>query len=206
MQNTHEISGPAEPVPGWSGTPTGLISGRQLCRRPAAAADDAFLLTLFGQARPELGLLPESVREQLVRLQFEAQRRQYRADAPAAIDWILELRGNGTGSSEPEPVGRCYLLRDDTELRLLDLAVCPRLRGQGIGSSVLGELRTMAEQAGVRLRLSVWQANDGAIRLYRRLGFLEDGADGGHLRMLWTTPKPAPGSAEADNARGATDE
>jgi GNAT superfamily N-acetyltransferase len=206
VQNTQEVSDPAGPADGWPDTLPTRISGRQLGRRPAVAADDGFLRTLFAEARPELGLLPEPVREQLIRLQFEAQRRQYQAYPPEpggqrATDWILELRG----TDGAEPVGRCYLLPGPTEIKLLDLAVRERLRGQGIGSSVLDRLCSVAERAGVPLRLTVWQANAGAIRLYRRLGFVEDGADGGYLRMHWTAPRPAPENAEAETIGDAND-
>ncbi|MFL6161773.1 MAG: GNAT family N-acetyltransferase [Jatrophihabitantaceae bacterium] len=186
MQNAQQTSEPYDSSLGWPAPLTSPLLAGQLRQRPAQAADDDFLLALFAEARPELGLLPEPVREQLLRLQFEAQRRQYRADTPDAVDWILELhRGD---EAEQAPVGRCYLRLGPDELRLLDLAVTERLRGNGVGSSVLEQLRTVAERAGVPLRLSVWQANDGAIRLYRRLGFVEDGdqdSAGGYLRMHW---------------------
>jgi ribosomal protein S18 acetylase RimI-like enzyme len=189
VQNAQEISESDTPVSGWPARLASPSLAGQLCARPAEAVDEDFLLTLFAESRPELGLLPEPVRDQLIRLQFEAQLRQYRADAPDATDWILELHGSGTGGSEPEPVGRCYLRQGATEIRLLDLAVRTRMHGHGAGSSVLGQLCAVAERAGVPLRLSVWQANEAAIRLYRRLGFVEDGAEGGYLRMHWTAAR-----------------
>jgi ribosomal protein S18 acetylase RimI-like enzyme len=182
VQNAHQISESDGSQEGW---PARLIHeplAGQLSARAAEPADDDFLLELFAESRPELGLLPEPVRSQMLRLQLQAQRRQYRADAPAAVDWILELDRGGPS----EPVGRCYLAQGPPEYRLLDLAVAARWRGRGIGSAVLGQLRVAAGQAGVPLRLSVWQGNDGAARLYRRLGFVEDGSAGGYLQMHWT--------------------
>ena len=160
-----------------------------LTARPAGPDDDAFLLALFAEARPELALLPEPVRQQLIELQFRAQRGQYRSDAPDGIDWVLILDRDGTA----QPVGRCYLLQDEDQHRLLDLTIATEFRGQGLGSVVLDRLCSAAGSAGVPLRLSVWQANVGAIRLYRRHGFLaesaEAGTDGelaGYLWMQWS--------------------
>jgi ribosomal protein S18 acetylase RimI-like enzyme len=160
-------------------------SSPQLSARPATPDDDVFLLALFAESRPELGLLPEPARQQLVELQFRAQRGQYRSDAPEAIDWLLELDRDGAG----RPVGRCYLSQGADQHRLLDLAVATEFRGQGLGSAVLRRLCATAAAAGVPLRLSVWQDNAGAIRLYRRLGFRPEDADGdptGYLGLLWS--------------------
>jgi len=115
-------------------------------------------------------------------MQFDSQLSQYRASAPDAVDRILEI---DTGSG-PEPVGRCYLRQAAQEHHLLDLAIRADWRGRGLGSAVLERLCADAARAGVPLRLSVWQGNDGAIRLYRRLGFVEDGSAGGHLQLHWT--------------------
>jgi len=108
-------------------------------------------------------------------MQFDLQRNQYRNNAPDAVDWILELKQDG----QTEPVGRCYLWQTTTEHRLLDLAVLSRWRRHGLGSMVLARLCAEAEQAGVPLRLSVWRANQDALRLYQRHGFVLDDAGSG---------------------------
>jgi ribosomal protein S18 acetylase RimI-like enzyme len=182
VQNAQPTSEPDASAGGWPARLNHQPLAGRLCPRPVEPADDDFLMSLFAEARPEFGLLPEPVRDQLLRLQCDAQRRQYRADAPEAVDWILELDRGGP----PERVGRCYLWQGPAEYRLLDLTVGAAWRGQGIGSAVLDQLLRAAGRAGVPLRLSVWQSNDGAVRLYRRLGFVEDEAAGGYLRMHWT--------------------
>ncbi len=130
-------------------------------------------------------MLPEPARQQLIELQFRAQRGQYRSDAPEAIDWLLELdRDAGR-----RPVGHCYLSQAPDQHRLLDLTIASEFRGQGLGSAVLERLCATAAAAGVPLRLSVWQDNTGAIRLYRRLGFRADAADSdptGYLGLRWS--------------------
>lgn len=164
----------------------------RLARRPSAVTDGSFLLTLFAESRPELALVPEAVCSQLIRMQFESQRTQYRDRAPDAVEWILEL-DHGGGA---EPVGRCYLWRRPHEHRLLDLAIRSRWRRHGLASSVLAQLCADAAHAGVPLRLTVWQANQSAFRLYQRHGFVADDAatgldddvpePAGYLRLRWS--------------------
>lgn len=151
--------------------------------RVAGPQDDELLRSLFAQSRPELELLPEPVRDQLVRLQFDAQRDQYRRNAPDAVDRIVEIDQDG----RPESVGRCYVWAGPREHRLLDLAIRPQWRRRGIGGAVLGRLCADAARAAVPLSLSVWAANHDAQRLYRRLGFVQqDGATGGYLSLRWS--------------------
>lgn len=187
MQNARTIGGAA----GLDlGRPERADSAARLSLRPSTAADHDFLLTLFAESRPELDLLPEAVRTQLTRMQFDSQRSQYRSSAPDAVDWILELDHDG----RTEPVGRCYLRQGQQEHRLLDLAIRCQWRRLGLAGTVLARLCAGAAQAGVPLRLTVWQANHDALRLYQRHGFVADdvGSDGevswpaGYLQLRWS--------------------
>jgi GNAT superfamily N-acetyltransferase len=167
--------------------PEGTNPAARLSQRPSTEADQGFLLTLFAESRPELALLPESVRPALTRMQFDSRRSQYRSSAPDAVDWILELDHDGRA----EPVGRCYVQQGSQEHRLLDLAIRSQWRRHGLAGAVLAWLCTGAGQARVPLRLTVWQANHDALRLYQRHGFVADDADGvselaGYLRLRWS--------------------
>jgi GNAT superfamily N-acetyltransferase len=163
----------------------------RLSQRPSKISDNDFLLALFAESRPDLALLPEAVRAQLIRMQFDSQLSQYRSSAPDAVDWILELDQDG----QAVPVGRCYLARGAEEHHLLDLAISSRWRRHGFGGIVLERLCADARRAGVPLRLSVWHANQDALRLYLRHGFGPDdaksGIDGdppetpGYLALRW---------------------
>jgi ribosomal protein S18 acetylase RimI-like enzyme len=130
-------------------------------------------------------------------MQFQSQLSQYRSSAPDAVDWILELGPPAEDpGGRPEPVGRCYLQQAPEGHRLLDLAIRSKWRRHGLGSMVLARLCADAERAGVPLRLSVWQANQDALRLYLRHGFVSDGAESGidgdvsettgYLRLRWS--------------------
>lgn len=57
---------------------------------------------------------------------------------------------------------------------VLNLAVRPEFRGAGLGEALLGTARGHAEARGVkRLRLFVSAANEPAVALYRKLGYLD---------------------------------
>lgn len=69
----------------------------------------------------------------------------------------------------------------------LTIAVAEAWRGRGVGTALMHELEAWARRAGVRkLQLHVRAGNQGAIALYRRLGYAVEGvlaaqvaADGG---------------------------
>ena len=145
--------------------------------RPARTDDAAFLFALFCSAREsEFALLPPPQRESLLRLQYQAQTRDYAERYPQAEHFIIECDG--------ESAGRLLLNRDADQLRVVDIAVLPAMRGRGIASAVLKSLITEAEAAGVPIRLSVWHDNP-ALTLYRRLGFNVREERATHVEMEW---------------------
>jgi ribosomal protein S18 acetylase RimI-like enzyme len=65
------------------------------------------------------------------------------------------------------------LCRIDPDGYILSLWVRPDLRGKGIGSQLLEQAcRVLKEQGKQTVGLSVHDQNEGAQRLYKRLGFL----------------------------------
>ncbi len=77
------------------------------------------------------------------------------------------------------------------------LAVAPSARGKGVGTLLLEAAETRARAMGMpRMALSVISENEGAIRLYERMGYVRTQAIGGTLvRMVarsaevWTMEK-----------------
>jgi ribosomal protein S18 acetylase RimI-like enzyme len=145
--------------------------------RPECPDDAAFLFALFCAPREaEFAPLPQAERETLLRLQYQAQSRDYAERFLHAEHFIIEFRG--------EAAGRLLLNREADELRVVDIAVVPQQRRQGIASAVLKSLISEAEAAGMALRLSVWHQNP-ALALYRRLGFWVRAESATHLEMEW---------------------
>jgi GNAT superfamily N-acetyltransferase len=151
----------------------------------AATEDDEFLARLFHEVHaPEfapLGLPPAAL-DQLLDMQFRAQRSGYAAEFPNARDYILRVGD--------ERVGRMLVNRTSEEIRLVDIAVLGPYRGQGLGERLVRGLCRRAAEAGLPLRLSVRPGNP-ALRLYERLGFRRVSSDGINTAMEAFGPAPA---------------
>lgn len=156
--------------------------GGTLSRRPETDADEVFLRGLYAGTRaPELVLIPwdDAAKAAFLRQQFDAQRIHYRREFPQA-DFDVLLHGGS-------PLGRLYLDRSGPEWRLLDIALVPDMRGQGLGTALLCGILAEAGAAGRPVLLHV-EAFNPARRLYDRLGFLPLAGDGIYLPMAWTPP------------------
>jgi ribosomal protein S18 acetylase RimI-like enzyme len=67
-------------------------------------------------------------------------------------------------------IGRIYLRSGSTEVRLMDVALFPPYRGQGLGRCLIEALQSEAAARGLDVTLHVEPTNP-AQRLYQRLGF-----------------------------------
>jgi ribosomal protein S18 acetylase RimI-like enzyme len=147
--------------------------------RLADEGDETALRELFASARAaELELLSPVVRDQLLELQYRAQSRQYADAFPHAVHEIIE--------TESLTVGRMITAASADGIRLVDLTIAAAHQGRGVGTTVLRALSARADAAGQRIELTVWAQNDGARRLYERLGFAAGQETGGYLAMART--------------------
>lgn len=71
---------------------------------------------------------------------------------------------------EQRPIGRLYVARWDTEIRIIDIALLPASRNGGIGSTILNDLLAEGTREAKRVTIHVEMFNP-ALRLYERLGF-----------------------------------
>jgi ribosomal protein S18 acetylase RimI-like enzyme len=142
----------------------GPESSPSITVRPAGPDDEAFLAQLFASTRPEFSFLdlPESEKQFLMTIQFNAQRQQYDASYPEAESGIILLDG--------EPIGRIMVDRNEREFTLIDIALSPEHRNAGIGTNMIRDLLREAGAARKPVRLHVAKSNP-AQRLYERLGF-----------------------------------
>jgi ribosomal protein S18 acetylase RimI-like enzyme len=156
---------PADPLP--------------IALRPETPADGAFLLELYASTRKEemeaFGW-PETTRKAFLGMQFAAQQQAYRAAFPLAEFSVITLGG--------QDVGRMVVHRGEAEFRLVDIAVMPEHRGQGIGTRLIEDLLRSAKAAGKPVGLSVLKGQR-PVSLYQRLGFRKTGEDILRLRMEW---------------------
>lgn len=159
-----------------------LIADENLRLRPEERADEQFLLHLFKTTRAEQfaqAALPTPMIDTLLEQQFRLQVKGYSAQFPDATSLLIERMG--------EPVGRLLLQCSARDWRIIDIALLPSRRGQGIGTSVIAAIAAAARRRQAQsLRLAVLVTNDAARRLYHRLGFVETdiGAGAAHIQML----------------------
>ena len=153
-------------------------SSQSITVRPAGPDDEAFLAQLFASTRPEFSflVLPESQKQSLITMQFNAQRQQYDASYPEAESTIIMVHG--------QPVGRMLVDRNDLEFTLIDIALAPEHRNAGIGTSLIMKFLTEAIAASKPVRLHVAKSNP-AQRLYERLGFSPAGEQSMYLEMIF---------------------
>ena len=129
------------------------------------SADLAFLGRLYASTRAEeLAPVPWSEAEKtaFLDMQFHAQHTHYMQNYPDAAWFIVEREG--------EAIGRLYLERWPSEIRIIDIALLPAARGDGLGAALLADILAMAEREGRAVGIHV-EHNNRAMRLYRRLGF-----------------------------------
>ena len=132
--------------------------------RPESTDDEVFLRRLItATITLELGAdrWPEPMRTQLLAIQYRNRRMGPRSGFPGGESHIIQSHG--------EAAGWLFFVRAETELHIVEIMVLPEFRGRGIGAEAIKQIFALA--AGRPVRLTVNVLNDGAIRLYERMGF-----------------------------------
>ena len=135
--------------------------------RPSGAGDGAFLFNVYASTRTDEMALVNWTDEQktaFLSMQFDAQTKHYLAHYPSAEYYIIQWSG--------KPIGRLILEPTSESLLIMDVALLPEFRNQGIGSTIITDLMNKARQDNVPLVLRVEFFNP-AIRLYARFGFVK---------------------------------
>ncbi len=149
-----------------------LRTVRSCDMRLVSEGDDEFLFSLFScEGQLELGL-PFA----LVRMQYEAQRRHYRSQFPAAVHNVVLVDGS--------PAGQLYLDRQLEQLLVVDFSLIPAARRLGVGREIIGVIQAEAASSGKRVTGHVYRANP-AVRFWERLGFHLTREDDLYLKMEW---------------------
>lgn len=157
--------------------------------RLAAPDDRAALLAVYASTRAdELALTDwtEAQRQAFVTLQFDAQWRHYMLHHPQSVCQAIVLGDAAAGGPGADRVvGRLWVDRSAGHLHVLDIALLPEVRGQGIGTLLLRQLMAEAASQARPLTISV-EIHNPARHLYGRLGFQPQGeVQGIYQRMAW---------------------
>jgi ribosomal protein S18 acetylase RimI-like enzyme len=138
--------------------------------RPIGDDDLPFLCRVYAATRvEELAPVPWTAAQKsaFLEMQFRAQHAHYQANYANAL-WLIIER-------DSVPFGRLYFVRWPQEHRLIDIAMLPEYRGQGIGTAILHDLFDDAADKPVTIHV---EKNNPAMRLYTRLGFRAIGEHG----------------------------
>jgi ribosomal protein S18 acetylase RimI-like enzyme len=155
--------------------------GRAVSLRQATEEDYEDLVRVYASERAaeleQVTWWDDAQKLDFCRSQFDAQKVEYDARYPDAEYDVILLEGR--------TAGRIWIGRGEEEIRLLDIALLPEFRGQGVGAVLVGALIEEARSAGKRLRHMVFVLNEGALRFYQRHGFRVFEEVGGYLHMEW---------------------
>jgi ribosomal protein S18 acetylase RimI-like enzyme len=148
-----------------------------LTLRPCQSEDQDFLFRLYvGTRAHEFAAMgwDQNQLEVFLRMQFNAQQRWYEMTYGAADHHIICADG--------EAIGRIMVLRKPEQNLLVDIALLPESRNQGLGARLLQELIAESDQTGKPINLQVLKTNP-ALHLYQRLGFVQTGEDQMYFQM-----------------------
>ena len=82
-------------------------------------------------------------------------------------------------------VGYVQTEREAHRLYLRNIALHPKVQGQGIGTVLMRQLQQESEKGGVPLELVLFRTNPRALEFYERLGFKETGRTSDFIEMSW---------------------
>ncbi len=147
--------------------------------RPVRQEDETLLLELYSSTRAdEMALVPwdAAQKQAFLQMQFSAQQKHYRAYFPHATHEMILAEG--------QSIGRLYVDRRATEIRILDITLLPQRRGRGIGTEILRELLKEADREKKSCSIYVESFNR-SLGLFQRLGFVKTEESGASWLMEW---------------------
>ena len=152
---------------------------KQITFRPINNDDLDFLQRVYFSTREEeMKIVPwtDDQKQAFLHQQFDAQHTYYQEQfKDAKFEVILR---------DDQPIGRLYLDRRENEHRIIDIAILPEFRGQGIGGGIMRDLLDEAIQVNKPVTIHV-ERNNQAMHLYERLGFQMIEDQGVYFLMKW---------------------
>jgi ribosomal protein S18 acetylase RimI-like enzyme len=86
-----------------------------------------------------------------------------------------------------EPVGMIQIFEEPDALEIGEVQILPNRQNEGIGSRILKQIIERARNTGKFVKLSTGLKNEGAFRLYERLGFRKTGETESHNLLTYDT-------------------
>jgi ribosomal protein S18 acetylase RimI-like enzyme len=165
-------------------TCTASLAMQVISLRLATSSDLPFMRALYGSLRAdELAQVPwpEDTRRAFLDSQFALQHRHF-VTAYANADFYIVQTGDLA-------IGRYYLLRHPPHYLVVDIALLPTWRGQGIGTKLLAWTQELVQRDihAIGVDLHVDERNTGAQRLYSRLGFKTTTQQPPYFGMRWSS-------------------
>jgi ribosomal protein S18 acetylase RimI-like enzyme len=151
-----------------------------LSLRAIEPSDEAFLYRVYASTRTaemELVNWSESDKQAFLWHQFTAQHTYYQQHYATASFQVV-LCGDAM-------VGRLYVNRGPTEIRIVDISVLPEYRGHGVGTCLLRDILGEANRDGKEVTIHVERFNQ-ALGWYQRLGFRPVEDRGVYVLMRWS--------------------
>ena len=148
------------------------------------------LFDIYSSTRTDLDAagLTDEEKEQFLRMQFKAQTTHYFSHYPKASYQLVLV--------EDVPVGRLYVDRTDKLFKILDIAILPDYRLQGLGRVLMEDVLAEAREKQCAVRLHVDADKPNVEQWYRRLGFVELDRTPVHIHMEWRCPDADATSAQ----------
>ncbi len=162
-----------------------FVESQRISLRPVDNNDEEFLFALYAATRrEEVTMFGWDLAQQdaFLEMQFSIRQRVYRRQYPDADDNLILL--------DKKPVGRAIVDRSGASILLVDIAILPEYRGNGIGTFWITQLQNEVGKNDKSVFLEVEKTNVIARRLYKKMGFIvvdgtEDGETDLHERMKW---------------------
>jgi len=155
-----------------------------LAVRPALPQDEIFLYELYVAIRgPEFARAPITAaqREQLLRMQFQAQISSYTQQFPNSCYHVVLL--------DSKPVGRLWFAPGVGGFILVDIGIHPNVQSKGLGTVLVQRLQAEAQKVKLPIRSTIDRMNTGSLRFHKKLGFQVVREDVLQYYMEW---RPAP--------------
>lgn len=141
--------------------------------------DKAFLAELYATTRWEEVLQTpwsDEQRIEFLNTQFEAQYQHYLSHYPKSDYLIIE--------KDHKPIGRLYLDHDDVSICLIDIALLPAFKYQGLGTTLLKCILDEAQDGQKKVVIHVENFNP-AYQWYVKHGFKQIEDKGVYQYMEW---------------------